>query len=235
MKRFLPLLLCIACFSCKKDGPSQRQSMQFTIDGLPDTVTIGQTDTTEIPMVVNYVSGNAERISLQISGLPTLVGAAFATSIDIPTFTSSLRLLSNHASAGIYDIAVTGSFADKTVTENFRLKVVPDPVNPAYALTGTYNETGPCTITGALNNTVTVAEDLPMFNKITLTRLWNNNFTTAVHADIDPQTHTITIPPQTINAATFSGSGTYTNNQINLSYSVATATGTDNCTVVLSK
>jgi len=235
MKKFLPVLFLLACISCKKDPPAKSDPMQFLIQGLPDTVTVEQVDTAEITFAVAHNGGNREVVTLQINGLPSQAGALMTPSVDTPSFNSVLRFVTTHTALGTYRIALTASTEKATVSDSLILKVIANPVNPAAALAGVYTETGPCSVSGNVTNQVTVAELLPQFNKIRFTGIWGGSQSTVVNADIDPQNHTINIPAQTINAANFSGTGTYTANQMLIRYKVVTNFATDSCNVVLSR
>src|SRR5690606_19394604 len=94
-----------------------RDDMKFEISGLPDSATIEQRDTLEIPVTIAYISGNKERVTLQIGGLPVSLGAAFSADIDIPEFSTILRLVSSHADTGMYHIVVTASDRWSTATD----------------------------------------------------------------------------------------------------------------------
>ena len=233
--RILFLMLgCVLFYSCDKKSFTPNTPMEYEVKGLPDTATFEQNDTLELQLSVNYISGTKESVILQISGLPTTIGANLSNSIDTPAFQSSLRFVSKNAATGFYNITITASDRKNTKTYKTLLHILPDPINPAAILVGNYNETGPC-ISGNVNNTVYITEQLPEFNKIRISGLWNGIPSTVLIADIDPSTQTLSIAPQTVNSAVFRGDGTYGNNQININYTVDFGFSTDSCQVVLNK
>jgi len=236
MRITIALLFCVLVWSCKKgawDGPDQ--PMQFEIVGLPDSVSMEQRDTLGIPFSVNLISGYEELVTLQISGLPSKLGAGFSTSIATPAFQSVLRLVSSYADTGWSTITVTATDSRKTVSASFKVHIGPNPENPAAILNGNYTESGPCSQTGNLNHTVKVEEMLPEFNKIRFIGLWNGHESSILEADIDPVTQTVSIPEQTVNSALISGSGYYSGSQIFLEYKSVISFAEDSCNVVLTK
>lgn len=235
MRIFLIITLSVLIFGCSKNEAPVRDNMKFEIVGLPDSATVEQRDTLEIPVTIAYISGNKEQVTLQISGLPASLGAGFSADIDTPEFSSILRLVSNNADTGIYNIVVTASDRWSTATDSFKLHVVPNPVSPAAQLAGNYTESGPCTESGTLNHSVIIEEELSAPNTIKIIRLWNNNPNTILWADINPDSSTLVIAPQTVNGGTFSGEGSFTASSISINYVVDYIVGTDSCSVTLNK
>jgi hypothetical protein len=237
MKRIICLLLApMLIFSCKKDNNSGPQKpFDFTVSGFPDTVVAEQIDTLDIPLSIEYLTGSKERVVLMVSNLPVSMTAGFTADIDTPTFGTNLRLITHSTDTGLYSIRLTASSSKIEKHLDLQVHVVPNPVNPATTLVGNYLESGPCTTEGSISDTVTIATITNSFNKIRLTGLWTGNTTTKIDADIDPVQHTLSIPPQVVNSATYSGYGTYSANQLTIYYEVTTATAADTCTTVLSR
>ncbi|HRO43675.1 MAG TPA: hypothetical protein PL009_12630 [Flavipsychrobacter sp.] len=236
MKIVMCLLGFVVLLGCKKNGDhTPFAPLQFEISGLPDTARMEQTDTTEILFSIDFVSGFKDRVALQISNLPSTISASFSSNIDTPSYSTVLRLVSHGADTGTYNIVITAADSRQTKIDSFKLRVNPTPVNPALTLVGNYAETGPCTLAGSINNTVSIAAHTPEFNKVIFSRLWNNNPNTVLQADLDPVSQTISIPSQTVNSAVFSGTGFYSGNQIHINYTVEMGFTKDNCSVVLNK
>ena len=61
MRFALLVLLVMAFAACKKDKPVQTTHLDYRVTGLPDTVTLEQTDTMDINYVVEYLSGEKEQ------------------------------------------------------------------------------------------------------------------------------------------------------------------------------
>lgn len=236
MKFLAWLLPVLFLFSCSKESNTPQKAFSYSLSGLPDsTLMMLQSDTLEIPLSLVYIEGKKEKLSLMVGGLPVSMTASLSKEIDTPSFISVLRLVTHQTDTGLYDFKITVSDPKETRDFPLKLKVGPSPVNPALDLEGNYKETGPCSISGPLNNTVTIAADLPLFNRITIKGLWNNNNSTVVNAEINPQNASVIFPAQTINGAVFSGSGHYNNQQIFLDYRVDFGTSSDTCSVILSK
>jgi hypothetical protein len=228
----MPLLI----FSCKKDtGSAPQTALDFSISGVPSSVVIEQTDTLDIPFTVKYLSGKKERAVLMVTHLPVSMTAGFAADIDTPTFATNLRLITHGTDTGTYTIHLTASSTAREKSLDLQIKVVPNPVNPSLVLVGNYRESGPCTASGNINDTVKVSTITTSFNKIQLTGLWTGNTITKINADVDAVQQTISIPAQIVNNATYSGSGSYSANQITISYRVAAGGTIDTCTTVLNR
>jgi hypothetical protein len=237
MKRIIYLLLTpLVIFSCKKDNNSGPQKpFDFTVSGFPDTAVAEQIDTLDIPFSVDLLSGSKERVVLMVSNLPVSMTAGFAADIDTPTFATHLRLITHSTDTGIYSIRLTASSSKIDKHFDLQVHVVPNPVNPATPLVGNYQESGPCTLSGNIHDTVTVATITNSFNKVQLTGLWTGNTATKVDADVDPVQQTISIPSQIVDNATYSGNGSYSANQIIINYKVTAGNTTDTCTTVLNR
>jgi hypothetical protein len=192
-------------------------------------------DTLDIPFTVKYLSGKKERAVLMVIHLPVSMTAGFAADIDTPTFATNLRLTTHGTDTGTYTIHLTASSTAREKSLDLQIKVVPNPVNPSLVLVGNYLELGPCTASGNISDTVTIATITNSFNKIRLTGLWTGNTTTKIDADVDPVQHTLVIPPQVVNSATYSGNGSYSANQITINYRVTAGNTTDSCTTVLNR
>jgi hypothetical protein len=237
MKRIFYLLLMPLLFlACKKEkSTAPETALDFSISGLPDTVVIEQTDTLDIPFSIKYLSGRKERVVLMLTNLPASMTAGFAADINTPTFATSLRLVTHGTDTDTYTIHLTGESADLEKTADLQIKVVPNPVNPSSVLVGTYLESGPCTASGNISDTVTVTTITNSFNKIQLRGLWTGNTITKINADVDPVQHTVSIPTQVVNNASYTGYGTYSASQITINYQVTAGSTVDSCMTVLSR
>lgn len=231
------LLLCLCAvllfWGCKKDGGSPSQPFDFSFTGLPDTVWMEQVDTVEIPISLNLLSRTGELVTLQISGLPASIGASFTPDLDTPSFNSILRLVGMGASLDTYSIVVTVNGSRLERKDSFKLVVGPNPVNPATFLKGNYAATGLCSYSGSKTDTITISEELPMFNKLRMRGLWHRD--AVLMADYDPGTNALTIPAQQTLSAGFSGTGVVNGNQIIINYIVDFGVAKDTCSAVLMR
>jgi hypothetical protein len=242
--RYLVILLSAATLvGCSKgkgpgDGPQNpiyNEPLKFEILGLQDT-TMEQTDTLNFNTLVQYVSGTKENVALAVANLPVTMTAGFYPDIDTPDFASVIRLITHSTDTGTYNIKVIGSTTKSSKEYTVRVRVLPQTINPATALAGNYLVTGMCSSTGTLSHAAVVSAVSSPWNRIQIQGFWKPGIANTVFADIDPAAQTLTIPAQISNNVTISGSGSYTATEITVNYTVSTgATGTDNCTTVLTK
>jgi hypothetical protein len=204
--RYLAIILLIIAFSnCRKGtgpgsgplNPKYKDTLKFEILGLHDTIA-EQVDTIDFPVNVKYLAGDKDYVSLSVSNLQFTMTAALIPQIDTPDFFSVVRIVMNNADTGTYNIKVTGSSSLKDKNYNISIHVVPNPVNPAAILTGKYLESGSCSLSGNVNDTVTVTTVGPGFNKINLRGLWSGGTNYNVIANVDPVNQTINIPGQMV-------------------------------------
>lgn len=226
-------LLCL--WGCKKDGGNTaKQPFTYGLSGLPDTIYAEQLDTVETALMADLLSGDAAQLSLQVSGLPNAVGASFSPMVAMPPFAVNFRIVTQYADTGNYVLTLSASDSKSSVESKVVLRVVPNPVNPSLFLTGHYREQGPCVL-GAVDDTVNITEEKPFFNKLRLSGLWHGNPTNSIVADIDPENHSLMIPPQVVNGVTFTGEGTINGTQIDIRYKVSLSFSEDSCSVQLTK
>lgn len=242
MRIFLGAVACLLLFSCKKGNndnngplnPIYVDTLKFEVLGLEEQSML-QTDTVEVPVEVRYLEGEKDEVTLAVAGLPFTMTAGFYPQLDTPSFFSVIRFVAHDVDTGLYHIKVTAAGHKYARDYYLPIRVLPYPVNPALALVGTYTESGPCTTSGTISHNLSISVVDPYFNKITIRGLWNGSSTINVVADIDPSSNTIVIPSQVSNGTTFTGAGSYSGNQITISYTATSGIFTEQCSTIMTK
>ena len=100
--------------------------------GNSGSLTVIQGGSASNTITVAPVSGTPQTVTLSASGLPSGVSPSFNPSSGTPTFTSALTItISSTASAGLYNVTVTGVGGGVTRTSSFALTIQPRIVRPA--------------------------------------------------------------------------------------------------------
>ena len=95
----------------------------FIVNGVND-LTMTANDTKVMPLVIEYVEGDQEVVTLTVTGLPDKVSAKFSSESGTPTFNSVLEITTNYAQGGSYPITITAATATgKTKVLSFNLKI----------------------------------------------------------------------------------------------------------------
>jgi hypothetical protein len=195
-----------------------------------------QNDTFDLSVLVNYISGVKEDVALAVKDLPGSMTAGFYPPIDTPSYSSIIRLRTLNADTGTYNIRVIATSSKLTKEQNVKIRVVPQTINPAALLAGTYLETGMCSTSGSVSHTATISAYSSTWNKIKIEGFWHAGSANTVIADIDPGTHALIIPAQIVNNVTITGGGSYTATELTISYSVTNGLSfVDNCNSVFTK
>lgn len=224
----------------KKGSPNPRDNVAIDtkVEGLKDVV-MKQTDVYEMPIVVKYISGTKEKVSIALVDMPEHVFVSITPQIDTPNYSSILKFNAMSADTGTTKITlITAASKDSsTRTYSFNLTITPSPVNYALDLAGTYIHSGTCENVGAVNNTAYITADPNVINRIKIEKIWTGTSNSYyLYADINSVNHTINIPAQSNNGILYTGNGTYTDNKINISYQFTDGNLIkDNCTVTLSR
>jgi hypothetical protein len=204
-------------FGCSKNnydntnttGPN---AMKYVINGITD-VKMDYDAEKVLPLSIVRTSGNQEKLTLSVSGLPGRTTASFDVASGIPDFASILTLTTNYTDGGTYDVKITGTTASGATSDySMKLTINPEPpLGCAEKMFGSYS----AKYEGSLsytNQTVT-AEATGVKNKVRFKgfRLFD------ITGDVDCDKHTINIPSQTTdNSVYLSGTGTYDDTHITL-------------------
>lgn len=233
MRVLLSICCALVFFSCKKNSLPSNVPFDYAISGLPDTVWAKQADTVLIPFSIDVLSGTGTVVNLQVSGLPSTMGASFSVDVDTPGFNSVLRVVTNSAEIDTYKIVVRASSVRMAKEDSFFVVVGANPSNPARFIFGSYASVGWCSYTGNNTDTLTISEVVPEFNKLRFRGLWHRD--AVLIAEYNPATDSIYIAPQQTVSATIEGFGVVSGTQMSISYAVDFGISQDSCTVVLTK
>lgn len=241
MKRHFPFIALALFLTCCKGStpsggdpnPNNTTPINFELAGIQD-VQMLQTDTVEMVVELQKLTGSPENVSLGVNNLVNNYVVSFTPSIDTPSYFSTMRIITQGADTGwkTFQVVATGTKLSKPY--NLNIHVSPDPSNPALAFPGTYKEEGLC-INDTPNHFVTVAVVPGEPGKIKITGLWVGGNTYTVKATLDETNHTVTIPTQTSSSVVFNGNGTYSGTTMQLSYNVTAPFVTEACNVTLTK
>lgn len=237
----LAVWLSIAIISCSKKDDNQLQqayidNANFAIS-MPTEFSVEKGKAVLVNVVIaEGTNGTAqEEVSISVSGLPPGITYTVSPLKGTPTYNAQIMF---HTSAsvdeGVYNIKVLGSTpSGATKVVDAKLTVLPVE-NCAAARAGLYNVLDACT-TGTYNymsqvTTVTGNADVVYINNFA-----DLGTSISVMVTLDCADNTLTIPSQTLGLFTISGSGTFTNNQITLNYTVASASQNESCTMTMTK
>jgi len=234
---FASIVLLAACKGSKpSDGPANPNNnipINFELTGLHD-VEMLQTDTLEMLVDLNYLSGTKEKVSLGVNNLVDKFVISFTPAIDTPSYTANLRIITQGADTGNRTFQILATGTKLTKPYNLTIKVKPDPINPAAAFAGPYMESGSCTNDNP-TGPATISVDPNVTGRIRIQGIYASNNAYTVFADLDEANGTVNIPLQQTNSLNFSGSGTYSGTTLQITYTVTGTFVNESCTVTLTK
>ncbi len=104
--------------------PVDNTDRTYIINGLSD-ITIGNKNSINIPIQLEFVGGQQKKVSLMITGLPKYCYASFSPKAGIPGFATTMSISTTLADPGSYPITLTGLSQDgKTREYNLQLTIV---------------------------------------------------------------------------------------------------------------
>jgi hypothetical protein len=224
---FLAVLVSVIS-SCKKKSTPP---FTYSVTGLTNiAVTAG--DSATIPVHVTTLTGNAEDVILTVTGLPANVNGTITPNSGKPNYSAQLKIVAgNDAVAGTSAItlnATSPSTGAKPYSANLTVNPKPDCSSD---VEGIYTCTDVCTQGNDAYTMVVSATSIA--NKVMINNFYGEGFDVAV--TLDCNAHTVTIPNQTINGVTFSGSGTFNGSTMTIAYTVVGQVASNSCTVTMSK
>ncbi len=238
------LITIFICSSCNKEStpkgapnPKYNVPIDTKIEGLHD-ITMQQNSTYDLPIAVKYLSGTKELVSIALTDLPNNVFVSITPQIDTPNYSSIIKFNVQNADTGTTTVTLMTAASKEASARSytFNLTITPEPVNYAPDLAGLYTHAGTCDNVGTVNNQAIVSTDPNVINRIRIERVWTGSTTYFFYADINAATHTINIPAQTNNGILYTGSGTYSDNQMNIMYQFGDGNLiNDACTVTLTR
>jgi hypothetical protein len=238
MKYLSIISLCLLFVSCdrgKLTNPNNNNGpLDYTLTGVHD-VAVYQHDSIAMNVQLNYISGAKDIVGLTVSNLVPNYTLNFSPQLDTPTYASLLKIMTDGADTGIHSFQVLATGGGKTKSYNINVLVMKDTLNPAQHFVGNLYETGACTNSNPTNNLVTAYVPTHSAAKLHLTGIWLGGNTYELDMYFNSFFHTVSIPAQSSNGMTFTGSGTYTNTAIQLAYTVTGNFVSESCNVTLVK
>jgi len=230
-----------AAVSCGKDTPLTPHTdpnsgkFDYQVTGLQDT-SLERIGSVRYLVFVEKLSGKAETVILSAEDLPEGMEVIFdpANAVEAP-FNTTMVIKNTRVKEGDYKIKIKGASATAGINNYYiNVKVLPYS-NDAVGVAGSYTETGMCSPKGNISDNVNIVADETVKNRIHIKGIFSGVMTNTVYADIDPKTHTLTIPVQTVNSVSYNGDGTYDDDKLVINYTVAGITINETCTSTLTR
>ena len=233
MKHLLPFLLGVTLLAaaCNKNGADPMSV--YTVNGVQD-VTIERGGVASLAMVVEHKEGPQGTVSLSLKGLPDGVTASFTPGASgTPTFSTGVTFSATTlADTGTFPLTVEAASAEmgsKAYQMKLQVKLAPDCSADRF---GTYATTEVC-VPGQFTYSSTVLAGNAA-NRI-LFKDFADYAGLDIYADLECLLRTITIPSQTMNGITVSGSGSFSQGQMIIHYTATQGSTTYNCTMTMNK
>ncbi|RYD57146.1 MAG: hypothetical protein EOP56_10115 [Sphingobacteriales bacterium] len=240
---FLIALSLVTLFGCGKDpeplkpiggGQNPGGTLEYSVIGVKD-ISMERVGEATMQVNVERVSGDKNtEIQLLVADLPPGMKAYIDVQKSAPSFISFVTISSERVLEGSYKLSLVSSAKNAVKSVPFVVKVLPY-TNHSQGVKGEYIETHKCSADGEKTVTVTIIPDQSIENKVIMRGFWSGTQINEVVAFIEPASHTITIPEQTLYDVTYKGSGTYTDDQITVNYSAKTQIFDETCTAVLNR
>ncbi|MEZ5016650.1 MAG: hypothetical protein R2800_06330 [Flavipsychrobacter sp.] len=239
-KRFLlisSLLVFAGTIGCTKKTvnnpvyPSDSGAFTYTVEGIKDT-TLERVGSATMPILVKKLTGGTERVTFSQFDVPDGMDVTMEKSIEEPSFNTFIKITTTRTKVGKYPIRITAASPTTGITEYKMTVTVTDYTNEATGLKGTFEEKGNCSATGHDVNVVIASSQI---NRIIIRGFWQGTMTNEVYADLDRNNKTLSIPSQTVFGITFTGSGTYTDNEMVINYTAKGTTVNQTCTSTFTR
>lgn len=181
----------------------------YRVDGITDFTVSEDNPRFFMDVQLVYMNNEQENVTVTVEDLPAGLYANYQNNSGIPSFYSRIDFYDSSAAPGTYNVkVVTNGSVSGRRTYPFKITVNPiaDCKND---LTGSYSAQNFCAV-GVSNFTETVAASPTVARRILINNFENAGF--QIYANLSCNTQSITIPSQTVNGATYSGSGYFYTN-----------------------
>jgi hypothetical protein len=237
----LALSCLIAIASCKKGGDDFEppvvtpDKFAFKVDGVRDT-SLERSGEVRLNLNVRLLSGKTEVITLGAADLPKGMKVTYSKAIGEPPFITQMVITTDRVLEGSYPIYVTDTTRFKDVQQQKMTVKIKPYSNMAVAYKGQFYEKRKCT-SDSMSYPVFIEPAEKFINRITIKGFWTKVWSTVVYADLVPESKTITVPAQVIDGLTYSGLGTFNDDEIVINYTVKDSSGLVNetCTAVFTR
>lgn len=237
-KIVLVFLVGVLMASCDK---TQKQPVNYSVTndaqatGLFD-VYIPDSGTYTMPLLVKFLSGYPEdSIKLVYTGLPNGITVTPDTFSAVPTYSTEFVFHTHNMAHGTYPVSLTAYTPTQFAkTYNFNVTVVAS--DAASIFWGPLNDSNTCT--ARTYKHAAIGAQSPYKNILVINNFGGYGPTVNLNVIFDQQHNTLSIPEQACgNGSMVSGSGTYTDSKMIITYS-ATSTPTnpaETCTSIFTR
>ncbi len=242
MKKLLLAVLALPLIigSCNKsDSNSEIYKPSYHVDGISDRImqksATGTALTSTFYLTVTYENQDQERVSLSLENVPAGLVARFTPATGFPTFSSQLMLIDSNVAVGEYTLKLvaTGANSGKKTFE-FNLSVLGAPDCSNLATGAGYLSQLSCG-TNTYTQSVTAVAGFP--GRINFSNFDNTG--AQVYGIVSCSSGQINIPYQTVNNATYQGSGYIyqqgTQRVLSISFYRNSSSGSTNCNLTLTQ
>ena len=195
---------CILAFAaCKKPFVS---NTKFEVTGVQN-MSLAENGGAAMALEVNQISGEAELVTLSVSGLPEGVSVGFNPATAMPGFRSTMQLKDDSSAGGTYNITLTARAAHGR-EQQYKFTLTTLDKTCAKKLAGTYH----CTYyrrtgTGGILDNFTFYEDPTDKDKLLFR--WNDHDAELV---VNCNKNRLTIPYQDVGKFKIIGNGFFEDN-----------------------
>lgn len=245
LSRFFNVLIIPVCLfimiGCSKpvnntpNYPDDQGPLKYKIENVRDTIMEQQDEVREI-IFINRISGSKEEdVRLSALGMPQGMEVSFDPQTARPPFYSILKIKNTRVPVANYALQIAGkTLKSDSVRVPVSINVQPY-YNNAIIYDSVFTEKLNCGTSGSSTHEIYISPDLSVRNKILIKGFWSGVWSNIVYGILDPATKTINIPSQLVNDITFSGSGTYTDDKIVITYTVVATTFNETCITTISR
>lgn len=241
MKKLLLAILALPLViaSCKKsDSTSEIYKPSYHVDGISDRII--QKNITGLPttvtqyLTITYENQEQERVTLSLENLPAGLTAKFTPATGFPTFSTQLTLIDSGVATGEYtlNLIATGASSGKK-TFPFNLSVLPVPDCSNQIIGAGYISQLSCGAGTFMQNVTSVSGSPGRVNFSNF-----DNTGAQVYGLINCTSNQINIPTQSVNGATYNGSGYFyqqgAQRVVNISFYRSSSSGSTSCTLSLT-
>jgi hypothetical protein len=238
-------LFALAILGCAKDNkpvtpyyPDDYGDFDYVIEGVRDTF-VQRLGSTNLFAYVRKKSGPSEDVNFKVEGLPEGVTMTFDPAVAKPPFNMYISIKAEKTSEGVYPIVIVSTSKTSGIKRKGINLTVKPYGNEALALVGPFKETHKCSQSGDLAFNVFIESAFTANNRINIKGFWSSSWTNVVYADLNPGAKTLIIPSQKVNGLEYKGGGTYTEDLLNINYTVADTFGgkvvNESCTATIAR
>ncbi len=231
------MLLGLLIASCAKKTvnnpvyPDNEGDFTYTVNGFKDT-SLERIGSVSMPIFVEKLTGASEKVTFSMFNVPDGMEVLLDKTIEEPSFNTFMQIKTTRTKEGTYPIKVTAASPTTGISEYFfNIKVEPYS-NAASGLKGNFIEKGNCSVNGH-DVEVVVATDVA--KKVIIKGFWQGTMTNEIYVLLNTSNNTLTLPSQKLFGITYQGSGSYSDDQFTLNYTVDGASFSQTCSSTFTR